>query len=76
MTSFASQISSQAMAFPAQDRARLAEELLASLAPHEAAVEAAWDEALRQRIADIETGKVDLVPAEQGFRQVRAALRQ
>lgn len=76
MTSFASQISSQAMALPAQDRARLAEELLASLTPHEAAVEAAWDEALRQRIADIETGKVDLVPAEQGFRQVRAALRQ
>lgn len=76
MTSFAAQISSQAMALPAQDRARLAEELLASLTPQDAAVEAAWDETLRQRIAELDRGQVEPIPAEQAFRQVRATLRQ
>ena len=64
----------QAKAPPPEERARLAEELLASLDPHETEVEAAWDEELRRRIDEVERGTVELIPADQAFAQVRRAL--
>jgi len=74
MPDLVAELSAQAKALPPEERARLAEELLASLDPHEVEVEAAWDEELRRRIDEVEHGAVQLVPADQAFAQVRRAL--
>jgi len=74
MPDLVAELSAQAKALPPEERARLAEELLASLDPHETEVEAAWDEELRRRIDEVERGAVQLVPADQVFAQVRRAL--
>jgi hypothetical protein len=54
----------------------LAEELLASLDTGEVEVEAAWDAEIRKRVAEVESGTVQLVPGEEAFAQVRQALRR
>lgn len=76
MSDLIAELCAQAQALPPEDRARLAEELLASLDPREQEVEAAWDEELRRRIDEVERGAVQLVPAEQAFTQVRRALER
>ncbi|PPE67504.1 addiction module protein [Caldimonas caldifontis] len=76
MPDLVAELSAQAKALPPEDRARLAEELLASLDPHEADVDAAWDAELRRRIDEVERGIVELIPADQAFAQVRQALRR
>ena len=75
MTQLLAELSARAQALTPEDRARLAEQLLASLVPPDAAVEAAWDEELRQRIEEVERGAVDLTSAEQVYARVRQALR-
>jgi len=74
MTDLLGELSGQARALPPEERARLAEELLASLDPHLTDVEAPWDEELRRRIDEVERSTVQLVPADQAFAQVRRAL--
>jgi len=74
MSDLVVELTAKAQALLPHERARLAEALLASLAPHEADVEAAWDEELRRRIDEVERGAVELVPATQAFAQVRRAL--
>ena len=68
------ELSSQARKLPAADRVRLAEELLASVYETDDEVEAAWEEEIRLRIADIDAGTAKLIPAEQVFAQVRRLL--
>lgn len=75
MPDLVAELSARASALSPEDRARLAEELLASLDPHDTEVEAAWDEELRRRIDEVERGTVQLIPADQAFAQVRRALR-
>lgn len=76
MPDIVAELTAKAQALPPHERARLAEELLASLDPHEAEVEAAWVEELRRRIDEVERGAVALIPASQAFAQVRRALGQ
>jgi putative addiction module component (TIGR02574 family) len=52
----------------------LAEELLASVYEPDDEVEAAWEEEIRLRIADIDAGTAKLIPAEEVFAQVRRLL--
>jgi putative addiction module component (TIGR02574 family) len=69
------ELSQRARELVPEDRARLAEELLASLEGDlEPQVDAAWDEALLKRIGEIESGAVKLVPADEVFARVRRAL--
>ena len=76
MPDLVSELSQRARELVPEDRARLAEELLASLEGQlEPEVDSAWDEELRKRIADIEGGAVKLVPAGEIFAQARRALR-
>jgi putative addiction module component (TIGR02574 family) len=60
---------------PAAERAELAEFLLHSLDEGEAeepkVVEAAWQEELRRRLADVEAGRVELIPADEVFKDLR-----
>ena len=75
MTQLLTELSARAQALAPEERARLAEQLLASLVPQDAAVAAAWEEELRLRIEEVERGTVDLTPADQVYARVRQALR-
>ena len=51
-----------------QDRARLAEEVLASLDEEsDSDAEAAWEQEIGRRVEDIKAGRAKLIPAEQVF---------
>jgi putative addiction module component (TIGR02574 family) len=71
MANIIEELSSQARTLPAADRVRLAEELLATLHEQDDEVEAAWDEEIRIRLADIDAGTAKLISAEEVFAQVR-----
>ena len=76
MADLVTELTERAKALPPEDRARLAEELLATLDPNDDGIEAAWDAEIRKRIDEIENGTVQLIPAEQAFARVRQALRR
>jgi putative addiction module component (TIGR02574 family) len=62
------EISQRARALSAEDRARLADELLASLEePAQADAEAAWDKEISRRVEEIKSGKAKLIPADEVF---------
>jgi len=74
MADLISQLAAQARTLPPQDRARLAEELLASLDPQDTEIASAWSEELRRRLDEIESGHVELIPAEQAIAEIRRSL--
>lgn len=76
MTDLVAELTERAKALSPEDRARLAEVLLASLDPSEEEIDAAWDAEIRNRIADVENGTIQLIPGEEAFAQVRQALRR
>ena len=65
-------LSQRARALSPEDRAQPAEKLLESL--HEDTdpdIEAAWDAEIRRRVAEVESGAVKLVPAEEVFDEIQ-----
>lgn len=74
MANLIEELSLKARTLPPADRVRLAEELLATVHGPDNEVEAAWDEEIRIRIADIEAGTARLIPAEEVFAEVRRLL--
>lgn len=74
MANLVEELSSQAKTLPPADRVRLAEELLATVHESDDQVEAAWDQEIRTRIADIDAGTAKLIPAEEVFAKVRRLL--
>jgi putative addiction module component (TIGR02574 family) len=75
MPDLVADLSLQARLLPPEDRVRLAEELLASLDPHVSDVELAWEQEIRRRVAEVEQGLVELIPAKAAFAKVRSTLR-
>ena len=76
MPDLVAELSERAKVLSPEDRARLAEELLASLEESPSAeVDAAWDTEIQRRIAEVEAGTAELVPAEEVFSRVRQSLR-
>ena len=75
MADLVSELTARAKALPPEDRARLAEALFATLGTNDDEVGVAWDAEIRRRIAEVENGTVQLVPADVAFAQVRHALR-
>jgi putative addiction module component (TIGR02574 family) len=68
MTTPVEELYRQAQSLSAEDRARLAEELLASLADAEDAdSDAAWKHEIGSRVAEIKAGTAKLIPAEDVF---------
>lgn len=69
------QLEAEALELPLRERAQLAERLIASLdedATEDAAdVERAWEEEIRRRMAEVESGTAELIPAEQVFAELR-----
>jgi putative addiction module component (TIGR02574 family) len=67
-------VEAEALKLSAEERARLADRLLASLS-EDAEVEEAWAIEVDRRIAAIESGRVQLVPAAEAIARARAALK-
>lgn len=72
------EIEAQAMALPARERGELANRLIASLhgepegTPEEIAK--AWDEEIARRVADMEAGRTQWIPAEEVFAEIDALI--
>ena len=78
MSSLSDDISRKARSLPAEDRARLAEELLTSLHADEQEdpeIEAAWNDEIRRRLDEIDAGTAKLIPAAEAFAEVRRMLK-
>ena len=70
------EIELEALQLPPKERARLAQRLLASLDPEsDRDAEQAWLEEAESRLAELETGKVAGIPAQQVFEKARSTLR-
>lgn len=74
MTEEASAILKKALALPAEVRAAIADSLLESLETSPPDVEKAWAEEIKRRIADIDSGRVQLIPYEEVRRRLMARL--
>lgn len=66
-------LEAEALALSPEERAHLADHLLASLGP-EAPVEDAWAREVERRIAEVETGRMALVPIDQTIARARRSL--
>ncbi len=75
MSDLVEELSHKARALSPEDRVRLAEELLASVQEPDAEVDAAWAEEIKRRIAEIDSGKARLIPADEVFAEVRRLLK-
>jgi putative addiction module component (TIGR02574 family) len=65
-------VESQVRKLPPEDRARLAEVLIESLAEVSSpSVEAAWEAEIRKRVAAYERGEVELIPSGEVFARAR-----
>lgn len=73
------QLETEALELPRRERARLAHRLIVSLDedPSEdpAEVARAWEAEIRRRVAELEAGTAELLPAEQVFSELRARPR-
>lgn len=63
----------EALKLSPEERALLADHLLASLGPPRE-VEAAWAEEAERRLAEVESGRAPLVPLEQALARARQAI--
>ena len=69
------EIEQQAQALAAEDRAKLAETLLESLQTPLSEIEAAWAQAIEQRIAEFDRGEAQAYAAEDVFAEARRLTR-
>ena len=73
MTTTVQEVFEEALSLSADSRVALAERLIESVAPAPQIV-AEQREVVRQRIADLESGRVQPVPGPEGLNRVREAL--
>jgi putative addiction module component (TIGR02574 family) len=71
MSTLVEELSRQALALSTAERVELAEKLLATVQAVDDEVEAAWDEEIKRRIAEIDDGSAKLIPAEEVFAELR-----
>jgi putative addiction module component (TIGR02574 family) len=77
MTTLVEELSARARTLTREDRARLAEELLDSLQEvPDPDSEAAWEREIERRVAEIESGAVKLVAAEDVHAEARRLIRR
>ena len=67
-------LESEALKLTLGERAALAQRLLASL-DEDAEIEDAWAAEIERRIADVESGAVQVIPIAEALARVRAALK-
>ncbi len=66
-------VEAAALELSQEERAQLAQSLLASL-PRDPEVEATWDEEIKRRVAELEAGLIETIPAEDVFAEARSRL--
>ena len=67
----------EALSLPADERLGLIESLLASLnLPLQPEIERAWAEEAERRVAEIDSGEAELIPAETVFEKIRQKYAQ
>ena len=77
MSTLVEELSVRAKTLSAEDRARLVEELLDSLqGESDAEAESAWDREIERRVAEIESGAVKLISAEEVHAEARRLIRR
>ena len=79
MTALIEELSRKARNLAPEDRARLAEDLLASLedgSESAAEVETAWESEIRRRVEAIDTGTANLIAADDVFLETRQIYRE
>ena len=69
------ELSRKARSLSREERVRLAEELLATVQEVDPEVEAAWDEEIKRRIEEIDSGTAKLIPADEVFAEVRRLVK-
>ena len=74
MSSTLHALEAAALLLPPEERARLAERLIASL-DRDPEVAAAWDEEIRRRIEELDAGRLESRPAEEVLEEARSRLR-
>lgn len=74
MSSQLETVQAQALMLPAEERALLADRLIASLFKSDD-VEQAWAAEVERRITEIEGGRAQLVPAAEAIARARAAIK-
>lgn len=74
MSSQVEVLEAEAMKLTAEERARLADRLIASLS-EDAQIEEAWAVEVERRIAEIEADRAAVVPAAQAIARARDALK-
>lgn len=67
-------LEAEAMKLSPEERARLADRLIASLS-EDAEIEEAWAAEVERRIAEIEAGRAPVVPAAEAIARARDALK-
>jgi putative addiction module component (TIGR02574 family) len=74
------ELEAAALALPQAERVRLARRLIVSLDAEieddPADVERAWEEEIRRRLAEVNAGTAELIPAEQVFAELRGRSAQ
>ena len=76
MNALIEELSVRARALPPEDRARLAEELLASLQDDpESEADAAWDLEILRRVEQVKSGTAKLISAEDVHAEARLIYR-
>lgn len=74
MASQLDKVEAQALQLPADERAELADRLIASLFQDDE-IEEAWSLEVERRIEDVESGRAELIPADQAIARARAAIK-
>lgn len=67
-------LEAEALKLTAPERARLAEQLIASL-DEDTEIDQAWAGEIERRIAEIDSGKIQMIPADDAIAKARAALK-
>ena len=68
------EVEAEALKLTAEERAHLADRLLASLS-EDAEVEDAWAIEVERRVAEIESGRVQMTPADEVIARARESLK-
>jgi putative addiction module component (TIGR02574 family) len=71
--SLVEELSRRAKELSPDERVQLAEEILATVHDTDEEVDAAWDVEIKRRVAEIESGTAELIPAEEVFDRLRRA---
>jgi putative addiction module component (TIGR02574 family) len=77
MTTATAKLADQVLSLPCEDRIYLADRLLESLnAPSREDIDRLWAEEAERRIEELDSGKVEAIPGEQVFAEIRERLAE